>query len=289
MRQLWSLLALLSVLVLTAPGLAHAAPCGSATLPSCEDLSVGLTPPAGNVYVGELVAVTVTTSNAGPYFFDRVSTSIAVPGTVSLLGSTHVDGECVARCSVPISPTSLHGSRQDVIRIRPEVAGPMSVTATVALPAGSRRVDPNLANNTATITLNPVVGRCTSEIVSPELEFADSVMGSIGGDVMTGSELNDELYGLAGDDCLEGSQGDDIVSGGEGSDLLKGGPGDDRIIGGPGHDRIQGNDGADLINTVDGYRDSVSCGAGKDRLRADQFDHFHGCEHVTIVRHARVG
>jgi hypothetical protein len=292
-RRFWSLLVLCACGVLLAlPGHAEAALCGFSGEPACKaDLSVALTPPAGTVYVGELVTIAVTGSDAGPDSRIPVTMSVSVPGTVSPLGSTHTDGECVASCVVPFLPLSTTAPLQSVIHIRPEVAGPVTVTATIgskAVAHGLPASDPNMANNAATLTLNAVVGRCTSQIVLPVRSIGPAdILGSIGGDVINAEDWPDALDGGAGDDCIAGGAGDDTIRGGPGNDVIHGGFGNDLIIAGPGRDKVQGNDGADVISSVDGEPDVVNCGFGIDRLRADQFDHFRRCDHVTIVHRAR--
>ena len=41
---------------------------------------------------------------------------------------------------------------------------------------------------------------------------------------------------------------------------------------GRGRDRVSGGSGNDTINTRDGERDTVTCGPGRDRVRADRID-----------------
>jgi Ca2+-binding RTX toxin-like protein len=104
-----------------------------------------------------------------------------------------------------------------------------------------------------------------------------------------------DLRGGGGADRLEAGDGPDRVAGGPGDDALDGGFGDDRIVGGRGRDTISadkaGGDcgplwckypwGNDLVDVRDGEADSVSCGAGTDRVRADALDVVAGdCEAV---------
>src|SRR4051812_46559666 len=95
-----------------------------------------------------------------------------------------------------------------------------------------------------------------------------------------------ELIGAGGDDVLQAGDGNDRVDGGPGADSLDGGFGDDTITGGPGKDTISaalaGGDcgpswckypyGNDTIDARDGEVDSVTCGAGTDRVLADPAD-----------------
>ncbi len=95
-----------------------------------------------------------------------------------------------------------------------------------------------------------------------------------------------ELDGLGGDDVLQGGDGPDQLDGGPGADTLDGGYGDDVIVGGPGRDAISadlaGGDcgplwckfpyGNDVVQARDGEVDSITCGAGTDRVVADASD-----------------
>ncbi len=94
------------------------------------------------------------------------------------------------------------------------------------------------------------------------------------------------LTGMGGDDELRGGDGADTIDGGAGDDLIDGGYGDDTITGGPGRDRIsadlQSGDcgpawckypyGNDTVFARDGEVDSITCGAGTDRVVADADD-----------------
>ncbi|MCW3017122.1 MAG: hypothetical protein JWO02_4214 [Solirubrobacterales bacterium] len=95
-----------------------------------------------------------------------------------------------------------------------------------------------------------------------------------------------DLSGAGGDDELRGGDGSDRIDGGTGNDVLDGGFGDDTITGGPGRDQISadlaGGDcgplwckypyGNDVIQARDGEVDSITCGAGTDRVVADVAD-----------------
>ena len=64
------------------------------------------------------------------------------------------------------------------------------------------------------------------------------LVGTVGGDNMTGGQLQDELYG---------GLGHDLLSGGSGADILVGGIGNDTLIGALGQDQLLGGDGDDLL------------------------------------------
>jgi hypothetical protein len=83
---------------------------------------------------------------------------------------------------------------------------------------------------------------------------------------------HDRLYGGRGDDVLFGNAGNDLLDGGAGKDRLDGGSGIDSFVAGPGDDRIE---------ALDGRRERIDCGAGKDRSRADRRDVLRGCERVS--------
>lgn len=107
------------------------------------------------------------------------------------------------------------------------------------------------------------------------LQGNDSIDGGTGNDKLTGSEGNDKLMGGAGKDTLIGASGKDNLSGGAGNDKLDGGPGPNKYSGGAGND---------TINSVNGKRETVSCGAGRDSVRADKADRLSGCEKVRRAK-----
>jgi Ca2+-binding RTX toxin-like protein len=115
----------------------------------------------------------------------------------------------------------------------------------------------------------------------------DKLLGGIGNDRLNGSRDADDLRGEAGNDNLTGTEGKDKLTGGDGNDSLSGGGDNDRLDGGKGADKInagsgkntvKGGSGNDNIATQNGKRDSVDCGAGRDRIRADRGDKLKNCE-----------
>lgn len=84
--------------------------------------------------------------------------------------------------------------------------------------------------------------------------LAETIDGTDGNDVLTGTARNDRMFGWEGNDRLFGLGGNDLLSGGPGRDLLVGGPGNDRI------------------GARDQTRDTINCGAGRDRVIADYLD-----------------
>jgi Ca2+-binding RTX toxin-like protein len=120
----------------------------------------------------------------------------------------------------------------------------------------------------------------------------DVLDGGVGADTLVGEADGDDLAGGPGDDVLDGGGGWDQLSGGADADRLDGGAGSDVVDGGAGADRLTGGMGSDLVfggpgnDTImerDGYRDTVTCGGGRDRVAADSSDHVaSSCE--TVVR-----
>jgi Ca2+-binding RTX toxin-like protein len=141
------------------------------------------------------------------------------------------------------------------------------------------------------------------------LRSIEQVEGGDGDDVLRGGSGPNLLQGLGGDDVLDGRGGDDVLAGSDGSDakgppdrdLLRGGPGRDTLYGDAGPDRLLGQDGADrliggagidlydagpgadAVYAADGHGETVHCGTGDDRLRADRSDRPTACEAMRLV------
>jgi hypothetical protein len=109
----------------------------------------------------------------------------------------------------------------------------------------------------------------------------DCLEGGTGDDVLDGGDGNDRLAGSSGRDRLSGGTGDDKLTGGKGNDRLTGGPGNDTFSPGSGRDVVDAGGGNDTINSVDGVKETIDCGAGKDTVRADRRDRLKHCEKVT--------
>jgi Tol biopolymer transport system component len=113
------------------------------------------------------------------------------------------------------------------------------------------------------------------------LGLCTAAAGDDGGTVI-GTSRNDVLKGGNGNDVLSGGAGNDKLTGGAGNDTLDGGKGNDQLTGGKGVDKLVGGAGADKLNAVDGKKDTVDCGAGKDAVTADRADKLRGCESVKL-------
>jgi Ca2+-binding RTX toxin-like protein len=87
---------------------------------------------------------------------------------------------------------------------------------------------------------------------------------------IVGTPGRDVLVGTSGRDVICGGGGDDVILGRGGNDSLRGGSGNDRLIGGGGSDRLQGGSGDDTLIALDGQRDLLVGGPGRDRARADR-------------------
>jgi Ca2+-binding RTX toxin-like protein len=77
----------------------------------------------------------------------------------------------------------------------------------------------------------------------------DRLYGSSGTDILCGGDGNDKLYGNSGSDWLQGDAGNDKLYGGSSDDLLEGGDGDDRHYGGNGEDTCIDDDAGDSFSS----------------------------------------
>ena len=143
----------------------------------------------------------------------------------------------------------------------------------------------------------------------------DQVDGGLGKDRLFGDSGNDAIRGGTGVDHVRGSSGNDVVRGDAGNDFVSGGSNNDRVIGGAGRDSLRGDSGNDVIrgdggndaidagkgrnrvaagggndriNVVNGSKDRVTCGTGRDVVRADRADRVaRSCERVLRTRTTR--
>jgi hypothetical protein len=120
------------------------------------------------------------------------------------------------------------------------------------------------------------------DTVSVTAPLPVTLRGGTGADVLSSGDLADDVEGGDGNDALDGGGGRDRLYGGDGADDLRGGAGDDAVFGEAGADRLDGGDGDDYIDARDGSADTVACGAGADRVEADELDQVAlDCEIVT--------
>lgn len=90
-------------------------------------------------------------------------------------------------------------------------------------------------------------------------------VGTVGDDVLTGTEAADGFLGLHGNDTLTGLKGADRACAGEGNDTVGGGPGNDRLNGEAGKDTLRGGQGRDRL---DGGTQKDTCIGGLKRDKA---------------------
>jgi Ca2+-binding RTX toxin-like protein len=83
--------------------------------------------------------------------------------------------------------------------------------------------------------------------------------GTSSNDLVLGTAGGDNLSGDDGDDCLVGGGGNDMIDGKKGNDILLGGPGNDDLRGLQGDDMLYGEDGDDSLN---GGQDVDVCSGG---------------------------
>src|SRR3954451_3659206 len=112
---------------------------------------------------------------------------------------------------------------------------------------------------------------------------AETLTGTAAGDVVFGYGGADRIRGAGGHDCLLGGRGSDRLLGEAGDDRLTGGSGNDVLTGGAGTNSYDAGRGNDVVNAANGRRETVRCGPGRDRVRADRRDRLVGCERVTRV------
>ena len=113
-----------------------------------------------------------------------------------------------------------------------------------------------------------------------------NIVGTPGGDELSGGRGPDVFLGMGGDDEFQGSIGKDRACGGPGNDLLIAGPGDDRFDGEAGNDRVRGESGGDWVWGGAG-RDRLVGRPGDDRCQAERRDRDpRGCE-ILVTAVAR--
>ena len=126
-------------------------------------------------------------------------------------------------------------------------------------------------------------------VAAAKTRHGKKLTGTRRADRLVGTSLDDVLRGLAGNDTLIGKGDDDRLDGGSGRDSLRAGAGDDTLIGasgndtldgGPGRDIFRGGAGSDRLHAADAKRDTVDCGAGRDRATVDRLDKVKHCENV---------
>jgi hypothetical protein len=109
----------------------------------------------------------------------------------------------------------------------------------------------------------------------------DLIRGGDGNDRIAGGPGRDRLLGNRGRDVLRGGSGPDVIHGGAGNDVLRGQSGADRLFGQGGRNRVFGNSGNDFIeSSLNGRRDRVDGGRGRDRARVQRRDSVRNVERL---------
>lgn len=110
----------------------------------------------------------------------------------------------------------------------------------------------------------------------------EGIVGTDGGDLLTGDSADNVLIGNGGDDVIDGLAGPDEVFGGPGADVITGGPGSDTLHG---DDDSGSGAGADTIHADDGESDAlVDCGGTPgDTAEVDPADVDKHVQHCGIT------
>jgi hypothetical protein len=120
-------------------------------------------------------------------------------------------------------------------------------------------VTPPIATEGAETIFGTIVG----DLISG-LGGADQIQGGGGADTLFGDGGDDVMFGGANADLMSGGADDDYVQGDGGADTLRGGPGDDQLVGGAGVDTfaIEPGDGKNLLTDFNLAAEVVRLSAG---------------------------
>lgn len=127
----------------------------------------------------------------------------------------------------------------------------------------------NLNPDAETVPDADVIAR--NALVILALRGGDDRVGSLGKDGFASGPFD---FALA----ASGGAGNDALIGNDRRNWLLGGPGDDRLVGNGLGDYLFGRAGRDRIEARDRHVDRISCGGGRDALRADRIDRARDCE-----------
>ena len=251
---------------LTAPAVTLTAPAAGSTLSGTVIVSATAFDARGIAKVDfqvDGVTVATDTTGEGNAFASPGATFTATFNSATIANGSHqvtavaTDGGGVTGTSAPVTATVQNASTTPP----PPPPPPPSPPPPSPPPPG------------------PKPGACANHRVGTAGN--DRLNGTAAGDRISGLAGNDRISGAGGADCLFGGPGADTLLGGSGNDRLDGGAGNDTLTGGTGTDALSGGTGNDVINAKDGRRESVNCGPGRDRVRADRNDRLVGCERVS--------
>jgi Ca2+-binding RTX toxin-like protein len=127
----------------------------------------------------------------------------------------------------------------------------------------------------------PPDGSIPLNLVFTGTDLGETLIGSMGADLIDGLDGQDFLYGGAGDDLIRSGGGGGSIYGELGNDRLEGGADGVHLDGGRGNDELYGGHGNDYLRDQDG--DDLMAGGGGD----DRIDILRGSLHpsdtVTVV------
>ena len=189
---------------------------------------------------------------------DRFGQSVALDGTVALIGSSGEGGRGAGHLF------SRNGvwAEVDTLAADDGVAGDRFATFSIDLEGetavvGAPDADIGFVADAGAVY---VFGRPLCE------GLPITVTGQTDGDdELVGTDGDDVIHGMGGDDTIDGMGGNDTICGGDGNDTIRGGDGDDTLRGGTGHDSMWGEAGEDTLMGNRG-RDRLSGGADRDVL-----------------------
>jgi uncharacterized repeat protein (TIGR01451 family) len=250
------------------------------------DLTVTLEGIPDPVGIGDPFTYTARIFNQSPGGATGVHLHFVLPANVSLVSASVDRGSGCANegtnrldCNLDFVPGA--GSARVVVKVTVTAAGDMVATARVT----EAETDKTPADNSTTLRSTVKTagssggGGGSNPTGGAQLH---TINGTAHADRITGTAGADRINAGAGNDVVNAGGGNDVVNGGPGNDVLNGGTGNDTITGGPGVDRINGGPGNDVINARDGARDSVTCGSGRDTVKADRADRVaRDCERVS--------
>ena len=163
--------------------------------------------------------------------------------TFDLSASTNIPGGTAEPSTPVLTPdegvTQLRAITQVPVDTPP---GHYDVTLTATLPTGEVR------SSTHDVLVTPTTVRCS--------QYAPTIAGTRGDDVLVGTSGPDVIAGYAGNDQILGLGGNDVVCAGRGDDRLRGGAGNEKLAGRRGNDLLTGGSGRNVIDP----------GPGKDQM-----------------------
>jgi subtilisin-like proprotein convertase family protein len=193
-------------------------------------------------------SVTVSVGASGPPVIAVTTDHACLPDDVAEVGLTLTPaGPVVYRLTtdnaslLPVSRLRLIGTGDADPALRLEArpvataSGVARVTITATNAAGTVRLPIRVVVGTG--GGDTLTGAALTDVLLGR-GGADDLNGRGARDLLCGGTGNDELIGGAGDDVIHGEGGDDVLRGAAGDDVLVGGPGTDRLYGGPGVNQV---------------------------------------------------